>query len=221
MSALGEGQLPVFVFPNAITFCADDQATHKQLLTLYNPYDFPLTFRVLSTCPRKYVVVDPEGTIKSRCCVDIVIRHNAVSASHCGVTDKFRIQIQEQGRRRTVLGRRDVPALLVASAAELAPSAGGQGVEGTEHFEQLPSPQPGNLPLLHAQHYALDARGSRLATSHNVTVMAAAVACFVALMLPTDGERSSSLPKYLHLTVTQKMIAAYILGLVTMVIFRA
>lgn len=220
MSALGEGQLPVFVFPHAITFCAEDQASHKQVLTLYNPYDFPVAFRVLSTSPRKYLVVDPEGTIKSRCCVDIVIRHNAVSPSNCGVTDKFRIQIQEQGRRRLVLGRRDVPALLVETAVEAA-SPSGPGGDGAEHFEQLPTPQGAKLSLLHAQHYAIGDRGGHVTTGPNVTVVAAAVACVVALMLPTDGERNSQLPKYLHLTVNQKLIAAYILGLVTMVIFRA
>lgn len=38
-------KLPVFVFPQNITFFLDDQSTHKQVLTLYNPYDFPVKFK--------------------------------------------------------------------------------------------------------------------------------------------------------------------------------
>lgn len=38
-------KLPVFVFPQSITFYLDDQTTHKQILTLYNPYDFPVKFK--------------------------------------------------------------------------------------------------------------------------------------------------------------------------------
>lgn len=38
-------KLPVFVFPQSITFFLDNQATHKQVLTLYNPYDFPIKFK--------------------------------------------------------------------------------------------------------------------------------------------------------------------------------
>lgn len=50
---------------------------------------------MLSTAPNKYKVVDPEGTIKSRCCVDIVVRHTALIVANCNVVDKFRIQMQE------------------------------------------------------------------------------------------------------------------------------
>lgn len=38
-------KLPVFVFPQNIIFFLDDQSTHKQVLTLYNPYDFPIRFK--------------------------------------------------------------------------------------------------------------------------------------------------------------------------------
>ena len=40
-----DGKLPVFVFPTSLTFFTDDQASHKQVLTLYNPYDFALKFK--------------------------------------------------------------------------------------------------------------------------------------------------------------------------------
>lgn len=71
---LVEGNLPVFVFPTELIFYADDQSTHKQVLTLYNPYEFALKFKVLCTTPNKYVVVDAAGAVKPQCCMDIVIR---------------------------------------------------------------------------------------------------------------------------------------------------
>ena len=40
-----DGSLPVFVFPQSLTFCADEQASHKQVLTVYNPYEFALRFK--------------------------------------------------------------------------------------------------------------------------------------------------------------------------------
>lgn len=42
---LVEGSLPVFVFPTELVFYGDDQTSHKQVLTLYNPYEFALKFK--------------------------------------------------------------------------------------------------------------------------------------------------------------------------------
>lgn len=39
-----------------------------------------------------------------------------------------------------------------------------------------------------------------------------AIICILALMLPTQGEKDSSLPEYLLLSNQQKLIAAYVLG---------
>ena len=43
-------------------------------------------------------------------------------------------------------------------------------------------------------------------------VILAALACIMALMLPLQGDGESRLPDYLHLSVNQKLIAAYVLG---------
>lgn len=114
---LVEGNLPVFVFPTELIFYADDQSTHKQVLTLYNPYEFALKFKVLCTTPNKYVVADAAGAVKPQCCVDIVIRHRDVQSCHYGVKDKFRLQVSEQSQRKA-LGRKEVVALLLPSAKE-------------------------------------------------------------------------------------------------------
>jgi len=48
-----QADLPVFVFPTSLTFYSDDQASHKQVLTLYNPYEFPLKFKGKATLRNK------------------------------------------------------------------------------------------------------------------------------------------------------------------------
>jgi len=58
---------------------------------------------VLCTAPNKYQVVDPEGIIKAKSCVDLVIRHTALLASNCNVVDKFRIHMQEYPTKQVIL----------------------------------------------------------------------------------------------------------------------
>ncbi len=40
-----EKKLPVFVFPEELQFFVNDEAAHKQVLTIYNPYEFDLRFQ--------------------------------------------------------------------------------------------------------------------------------------------------------------------------------
>lgn len=66
-----EKKLPVFVFPEELLFVSDDESSHKQVLTVYNPYEFNIKFQVLSNAPHKYAVVEAQGNIKAHCCVDM------------------------------------------------------------------------------------------------------------------------------------------------------
>lgn len=67
---------------------------------------------VLCNNPKKYAVVEPEGRIAAQKCIDIVVRHVAVSPSAVQQTDKFRIQIFEDNSPGEVVGKRDVLATL-------------------------------------------------------------------------------------------------------------
>lgn len=47
--------------------------------------------------------------------------------------------------------------------------------------------------------------------------------CIIALLLPTRpecGGDESNIPTYLHLSVNLKLVFAYVLGLVSLVVFR-
>lgn len=209
---LVEGSLPVFVFPTELVFYADEQASHKQVLTLYNPYEFALKFKVLCTAPNKYAVVDSTGAVKPQCCVDIVIRHKDVRACHYGVIDKFRLQVSEQSQRKA-LGRKEVMATLLPSAAQEQPQVRPQEEE-RRMKEQL-----ADRVFFEQTAFQTESRTAAPGGPSLLTVLLGLV-CMVALMLPSVGEQESTVPVYLHLSVNKKLVAAYVLGLLTMVILR-
>ena len=38
-------RLPVFISPEELQFVGEDEASHKQILTLFNPYNFNIRFK--------------------------------------------------------------------------------------------------------------------------------------------------------------------------------
>ncbi|CAJ0918246.1 unnamed protein product [Ranitomeya imitator] len=243
---LVEGNLPVFVFPTELIFYADDQTTHKQVLTLYNPYEFALKFKgpavtsrshdrdvtkgpsrtaslepdrrvqrrgigtseVLCTTPNKYIVVDAAGAVKPQCCIDIVIRHKDVRASHFGVIDKFRLQVSEQSQRKA-LGRKEVIATLLPSTKEQ---------QHKEEEEKRIKEHLAESVFFEQTPCQADVRHS--SSGPSLLMVFLGMVCIAALMMPTLGEMESVVPLYLHLSVNQKLVAAYVLGLITMVVLR-
>lgn len=209
-----DGKVPVFVFPVQLDFYYEDQTTHKRVVTIYNPYEFDVTFKVLCNNPKKYAVVEPEGRILGQKCVDIVIRHVAVSPQSCETTDKFRIHMYEEGTNE-VLGKKDILATLHPGAPETESSSLGKETRKTLGvLSSLGSRAQSEL--------AEGAQGSRDYQPPNYVACIAAVICILALFLPTEGEMSSLLCDYpwLHLSVNQKLVFAYVLGLVTMAILK-
>ncbi|KOB68431.1 putative motile sperm domain containing 1 [Operophtera brumata] len=103
---------PVFVFPVSLEFYLNARVTHKQLLTVYNPYDFSVNFKVLCTSPNKFTVIDPEGVIAPQSCIDIVVRYTQPSVTHSDGVDKFRITMFDSNTQQA-LGKRDIPTKLL------------------------------------------------------------------------------------------------------------
>merc|ERR1719447_1126954 len=73
--------------------------------------------------------------------------------------------------------------------------------------------------------YWLSSCPLKATTSPNYIACLAAVICILALFLPTEGDNVSNshlLTEYpwLHFSVNQKLVFAYVLGLVTMAILR-
>jgi len=121
-----------------------------------------------------------------------------------------------------VIGKRDVTTCLYSGKPE--PD---EGQRDAEKFEQLTGAQsmqgnpliarPGliltKFPLLiNFIHFLVTAR-QQLPGGTNYIAVVASVACILALMMPTEGDKQSTLPFYLHLSVHMKLVFAYVLGM--------
>jgi len=209
---------PVFVFPGALDFYLEDQTTHKRVLTIYNPFDVDIFFKVLCNNPKKYAVVEPEGRILGQKCTDIVVRHVAVSPAAVQQTDKFRIHIYDEGSSE-VAGKRDVLATLHPGSPD--PGESKQGTSLPHHRSALMPPPSGTSGEVRGGVTYYNALNGEGAAPVNYIACFAAVVCIAALFLPTEGESTLAEYPYLQLTVNQKLVFAYVLGLVTMAILRA
>ncbi|XP_005371500.1 motile sperm domain-containing protein 3 isoform X2 [Microtus oregoni] len=193
--------VPVLVFPPDLVFRADQRSGPRQLLTLYNPTGTALRFRVLCTAPAKYTVFDAEGYVKPQSCIDI----------HYDVQDRFRIELSEEGAEGRVVGRKDITSVLRAPAYPL---------ELQGHSEPTPNPGPpvwtGPTPARHLQ----ESPPQQLATSSFLLFLLTGIISVAFLLLPLQDELGSQLPQVLHVSLGQKLVAAYILGLLTMVFLR-
>jgi len=223
---------PVFVFPSLIEFFEDDPTTHKRVLTIYNPYDYEVAFKVLCNSPNKYAVVEPEGKISRNKCADIVVRHVAVSPQSVNQTDKFRIQMYEEGDAEHPISRKEVLATLHpgvpnhSSESHSLPHRAGQ----LPHEHHLHSEHAGIVAAsgVGGGQYYTTLNGERPHQQPNIVACLAAVVCIASLFLPTEGDPSSNREDsslfrnypWLCLSVNQKLVFAYVLGLVTMAILR-
>lgn len=216
-----------------------------------------LRILVLSNAPDTYTVIDPEGSIQSKNCVDLILRVSdppVDTGSH--VEHKFRVQIAHYGDRR-IIGKRDFgsvihwgnlpPHLAALEAAESAKPQQGSRDPSFQQVTQGPSSPSSSTGLRRSDSVTTrdhPTGGNFAGHQPNYIVIITAVFCIIGLMLPItgsgncggkDAETSSPstlassttsmtltslIPSYLHVTMLQKLLAAYALGLVTMVIFR-
>lgn len=210
-------RIPVFVFPSTLNFYINARHTHKQLLTLYNPYDFPVRFKVLCTAPNKYTVIDPDGSIGPQACVDIVVRYTFPVIANCNVTDKFRITMQDHSTKQ-VLGKRDIEAKLLQGEPDNNSNDGGDNFHSLPYGDKAIEKQTNmqfQYPIRNIQRF------SPTYTANYLAVIAGVIS-IIALLLPTKEEKQEAtpIPTYLHISVNFKLVFAYVLGLVSMVVFR-
>ncbi|XP_057569998.1 motile sperm domain-containing protein 3-like [Hippopotamus amphibius kiboko] len=203
--------VPVLVFPPELVFRADQRSGPRHLLTLCNPTGAALRFRVLCTAPAKYTVFDAEGSVKPQSCTDIVVRHVAPNPSHCDIQDRFRIELSEEGTDGRVVGRKDITSILRALAYPLEL----QGQPDPTLHPDLPSR---TAPPM-TQHF-LENPHPQLATSSFLLFLLMATFSAAFLLLLLQDEIGSQLPQILLVSLGQKLVAAYILGLLPMVFLR-
>ncbi|KAF1381146.1 hypothetical protein PFLUV_G00171500 [Perca fluviatilis] len=198
--------LPVFLFPSELLFFSEQRRCHRRVLTLYNPYSFTLDYKMLCTSPSLYRVLEAEGSVRAKSCVDLVVRHLNVSPANCGRRDRFRLEVRGGGQR----GGREVWAELRGGE-----EGGGEGEEEEERKRRKPGghQQRGlQLPLVPT--------AVRPSVSQWLLCVLLALLCAAVLMLPLHTDSGSMVPRCLHVSTNQKLACAYTLGLLTMVFLR-
>ncbi|CAH0400239.1 unnamed protein product [Chilo suppressalis] len=208
---------PVFVFPVSLEFYLNARHTHKQLLTVYNPYDFSVNFKVLCTSPNKFTVIDPEGVVAPQSCIDIVVRYTQPSVTHCDTIEKFRITMYDRNTQQA-LGKRDIPTKLIeGEPSNLNLESMGDSFHPltTRAAPIRPAEEAPRLTCHHPSHI-------REQQPVNVVAVAVSICCIAALLLPTQPEQvtQSQWPEWLHIGSNLKLVFSFVLGLVSMLVLR-
>ncbi|XP_001950125.2 motile sperm domain-containing protein 1 [Acyrthosiphon pisum] len=201
-----ECKVPVFVSPQSLTFSLEDKQSHRQIITLFNPYDFPVRFKVFCTCTKKYTVVEPEGSISASSRVDIVVRHNAPAPAFCDIRDKFRIQMQYYTTKK-VIGYKDVETILVRSSENFELPA--------ENFKQLLKSD------ISVDNYDNESEirqnCNTITPGPNFTTLFMAGICICGLLLPSSED--TDILKF-RISFNLKLALAFVLGMTTITILQ-
>jgi len=110
--------IPVLVVPPSLKFSTHED--DKQVLTLYNPYNDKLHFKILSTAPTYYSVQPSDGILMPQSSLDIIVRIKAsqlqsISKSKERQHDKFKIEMFNEAR--TARGQQIIPVALDSNSA--------------------------------------------------------------------------------------------------------
>ncbi|KAG7302034.1 hypothetical protein JYU34_013489 [Plutella xylostella] len=219
-SRLKMKNFPVFVFPVSLEFYLSARHTHKQLLTLYNPYDFAVNFKVLCTSPNKFTVIDPEGVIAPQSCIDIVVRYTQPSVAHCSTTEKFRITMYDRNTQQA-LGKRDIPTKLIeGEPLSSHPESMSDSFHPllTKPVAMKPVEETTRVTSCNHPHNMRQREQQPV----NVVAVAVSICCIAALLLPTQPETvvETQWPEWLHIGSNLKLVFSFVLGLVSMLVLR-
>lgn len=136
-----------------------------------------------------------------------VVRHKKVSDENIGKSDKFRIDLYHQNGLKK-LGSKEVKSQLVLTSKADEPGDDDSAkVFNPPHRESLSSQQkePSSSP------------SNTNPSPPGLAVLLLTVICVVILLWPDDNSRVTW---YVMVTTNHRLLAAYILGLVTMAILK-
>ncbi|CAI5455676.1 unnamed protein product [Caenorhabditis angaria] len=203
MAAANEESVPVFVSSTELIFRINEK-TPAKLFTLYNPYSYPISYKILCTATRNYTVSESTGSLLADCCKDIVVR--SIQRSQVGNLDRLKIEMMRKGSSK-VIGSREINLRTVPG-------------DYIDNVPQEENDRMRHMPAMTASVTSVEKKDNHSATW---AYLIAGIFCAVALVCPTAGDptsTNSSIPPLLHITLPQKLVAAYILGIVTILILR-
>ncbi|CAF2665362.1 unnamed protein product [Rotaria sp. Silwood2] len=205
-------QLPFFCSPDSLLFYLDDPSTYSQVLTLYNPYDFAVRYKVLCTAQKKYSVAEPQGEIRAQHSVDTIVRllDTSSSSTNQNVVHKIRVQYFDRRKSQELIGKRDITCSILSYKPLEQNFNEEPNITGTTRRTRMnTTTSPTTNPIIVSQQETRDPLVVFI-----LTILAALCAFILVLPTVSDNENSLStrIPSYLHMTTNSKVIASYILG---------
>ncbi|CAI2356350.1 unnamed protein product [Caenorhabditis sp. 36 PRJEB53466] len=205
MSGVEDDALPVFVNTSELHFRLNEKSQAK-LFTLYNPFGHQIAYKVLCTATRNYTVNETSGVLQAKCCKDIVVR--CIQRLPLGNVDKLKIEISKKGS--PTMSGSSVISLFTMPSDYMDPGEQAQ-------FERIPQTNRMTTSL------TLSERGGDRNQSSMWVCLLVGFCCALALICPTAGDPesvNSSVPPMMHMSIQQKLVASYILGIVSVLILR-
>jgi len=216
-------ELPVFVKPKNLKFCEKIKSSHKQILTIYNPYQFVIKYKIRCTNPRNYIVSEPIGLIEQNCCSEILVKRKQFVEDCVGETDAFKVLIYHQDnsssssvRRKhqlewNLLGSLEFIAIVTSDLNNFPIS----NTQDTEQSLSEPFTEEIDQALSDKAKKEEEKKTTGTETNYQVYYYIAILLCLLLIGLPTTELNEPNwffLPEYFTLTVSQKNVLYLILG---------
>ncbi|XP_065840503.1 motile sperm domain-containing protein 1-like [Oscarella lobularis] len=190
----------VFLSPERLVFKETDP---KATLTVYNPYDGPVFYRVLSNVPERFIVSDPEGCLPSAYRVDIAVQYRLDEEEDANekADNKFKIDLYSEGK--VLLGSKIIFAEIQTSKRE---------EDSFRPTRESSVPRPAASAT--TKHSPRRSDG----TTSSPFIIIIGLFCVGILIWPDPG--TSRYTSFIEISTSHRLLAAYVLGLITVAIFR-
>ncbi|GMT04747.1 hypothetical protein PENTCL1PPCAC_26921 [Pristionchus entomophagus] len=223
-------QVPVFLSTLDMEFVVSGHSPDvRKVLTLYNPYDYAINYKIFCTAPElfeiKYPLVVREsgmGLVSAKHLVEINIR--GLSSLMPNTIHRLRVDIMKANRKE-VIGSRVVTIRAVSFPSQ-PPSADQGGI-----FHRM-----GGDTRRRERDGGMGRRGDNIGADVRIVneplaappvnlslIIIISALCLLALCLPIQKEivpSESRIPSYLHISETQRVVAAFILGVCSVLILQ-
>lgn len=192
----------------------------KLTISISNPYDFGIYFSFKSTRPDAFTLSAYHGEIASRHSLDIVM----TLLDKTIVEEKFKIIASSIHNKEKILGEKIIRVTYRASCLiDNSTSAAKRNVSSQHSkdicFHDLEGPNfaDGQNPLINKK---LASTIINNQVPNQYLIYAALTICLIILMLPHEENSDTWYPSYFQVSVNIKLVAAYILGIVTVFLIR-
>ncbi|OTF75457.1 hypothetical protein BLA29_008920 [Euroglyphus maynei] len=192
-----------FVFINQHEIEFQNDAQQAQTITIFNPYDFTIKFTFKSTRPDAFILSATHGDILSRHSLDVLI----TLLDKTIVEEKFLIKIYSKEKK---LGEKTVRVTYRPDDQHQQHHQQQQSKRlKDDHFHDLNEPKSMSFRPMEGERAPHNGQ-------HQYLICTALAICLLILLLPHDESHYS----YLQVGVNVKICAAYVLGIVTVLLIR-